>query len=172
LEPLSPYQKEGHFGFTLERIGYLRAAAGRNLLKKCVILGRYTFEGVTAFVIVLAGLVGRTEIAYCEPPVSVNENSFLPTWKLLTPGDRKQFIAGYMYGWRDAAKVTDAAIDFVKQNPKDAVEGLTKVRSLYEMDGVRTDALVHELELFFEKSENRESTLSQAVTAVRFRMKK
>jgi hypothetical protein len=77
-----------------------------------------------------------------------------------------------MYGWRDAAKVTDAAIDFVKQNPKDAVEGLTKVRSLYEMDGVRADALVHELELFFEKSENRESTLSQAVTAVRFRMKK
>jgi hypothetical protein len=40
------------------------------------------------------------------------------------------------------------------------------------MDGVRADALVHELELFFEKSENRESTLSQAVTAVRFRMKK
>lgn len=95
------------------------------------------------------------------------EDSFLPTWKLLKEQERQQFIAGYMFGWSDAAKVTDVAIQFVRENPTNAVEGLTKIRSLYDFKGLKADSVARQLDSFFSQPENRDATLSQAITAVR-----
>lgn len=97
---------------------------------------------------------------------AAGEEPFLPTWKLLKGSEKTQFIAGYLYGWRDAARVTDAAIEFVKENPTEAVEGLEKIRSLYAGSETTPDVVAREIDAFFSKSENSEATFAQAITVV------
>jgi hypothetical protein len=98
------------------------------------------------------------------------EASFSPTWKLLRNDAKQQFISGYLFGWRDAKKVTDIAIEYVKENPANAVNGLERVRGIYDMEGLTAESVVRELDKFFAESDGKDATLSQAVTAVRMRM--
>ena len=98
------------------------------------------------------------------------EASFLPTWKLLNSEAKQQFVAGYLFGWRDAARVTDLAIEYVKENPNNAVSGLERVRQIYDMEGLTAESMVRELDRFFSESEGRDATLSQAMTAAKLRM--
>jgi len=98
------------------------------------------------------------------------EASFAPTWKLLRAEAKQQFVSGYLFGWRDAAKVTDLAIDYVKQNPAGAVSGLERVREIYDMEGLTSESVVRELDKFFSESEGKDATLSQAITAAKTRM--
>jgi hypothetical protein len=109
-------------------------------------------------------------VFYGETLHAQSDDAFLPTWKLLKSAEKSQFIAGYLYGWRDAAKVTGVVIELVKENPKEAVEGLTKLQTLYSMEGLKADVVSNELDAFFSKSENKDATLSQAVTAVRAKL--
>lgn len=99
-----------------------------------------------------------------------SEASFLPTWKLLRNEGKQQFVAGYLFGWRDAKRVTDIAIEYVKENPGDAVSGLERIRGLYDMEGLTAESVVRELDEYFSKSEGKDATLSQAITAVRTRL--
>lgn len=92
---------------------------------------------------------------------------FLPTWKLLTRDQKRDFVAGYVQGWRDAAQVTDIAIGYVRENPKQAVEGLEKIRRLYDLSNLRSDGLVDGVDGFYSDPKNASATLSAAVTAVR-----
>ncbi len=98
------------------------------------------------------------------------EATFLPTWKLLTNQGKQQFVAGYLFGWRDAGRVTDAAIEYAREHPNNAVSGLEKVREIYNMEGLTAEGMVRELDSFFAESAGREATLSQAITAARRRL--
>ena len=93
--------------------------------------------------------------------------AFLPTWKLLTRDQKRDFVAGYVQGWRDAAQVTDIAIDYVRENPKQAVEGLEKIRRIYDLSNIRAEGLVDGVDGFYSDPNNASATLSAAVTAVR-----
>ena len=97
--------------------------------------------------------------------------SFLPTWKLLNPQEKQQFMAGYLYGWRDAAKVTDIAIGYVKENPQKAVEGLESIRSLYDVSGFNSSSVAHEVDAFFQDSDNRDASLTAAISYAKSRLR-
>jgi hypothetical protein len=92
---------------------------------------------------------------------------FAPTWKLLDAEAKRQFIAGYLFAFSDAARITDIALEYIKENPQGAVSGLEQIRSVYDMRGVTPDMVVHELDVYFREDGGKEATLSQAVTAVR-----
>jgi hypothetical protein len=94
----------------------------------------------------------------------------LPTWELLRGEAKQQFVAGYLFGWRDAARVTDAAIEYVEQNPNDAVQGLERIRNLYDMADLTSDMVVRELDRYFSEADSKNATLSQAITTVRMRL--
>jgi hypothetical protein len=98
------------------------------------------------------------------------EHPFSPTWKLLKSDAKHQFVAGYLFGWRDAEKVTDIAIEYVKENPQGALEGLERLRGLYDMQGLSADSMVRELDAYFSEADSKDATLSQAITAVRGRL--
>ena len=98
-----------------------------------------------------------------------SDDPFLPTWKLLNQEQKVQFVAGYLYGWTDARRVIDVALDYVRQNPKDAVSGLEKIRALYDMGGLKADTVAREIDSFYSDSQTKEASLSQAITAVRSR---
>jgi hypothetical protein len=104
----------------------------------------------------------------CESKLAP-EASFLPTWKLLNNEAKQQFVAGYLFGWRDAGRVTDAAIEYAREHPHDAVNGLEKIRVMYDTAGLTSESVVRELDSFFA-SEGQNATLSQAITAVRRRL--
>ncbi len=120
-----------------------------------------------------AALIGCScatiELASAESKTSV-EASFAPTWRLLKGDSKQQFIAGYLFAWRDAARVTDAAIEYAKEHPGNAVSGLERVRGIYDMEGLTAESMARELDKFFTESEGRDATLSQAMTAVRRRL--
>lgn len=99
-----------------------------------------------------------------------NGPSFLPTWKLLTTDQKQQFIAGYIQGWKDAARVTDIAIGYVRTNPERAIEGLEGIRQLYDLSGVKPIQLAHEIDAFYSDPENNGAALSKAITAARRRI--
>lgn len=96
--------------------------------------------------------------------------AFLPVWKLMSGQEKLQFIAGYIQGWKDAAKVTDIAIDYVKSNPTEAVDGLERIRRLYGLSGVRPSQIVDEVDDFYSDPDNMNSPLSVAVTAAKNRV--
>lgn len=111
---------------------------------------------------------GIGEASAEESPLA--EHAFLPTWKLLKNEAKQHFVAGYLFGWRDAEKVTDIAIDYVKENPQGAIEGLERLRGIYDMQGLTADSMVRELDAYFSESSSKDATLSQAITAVRGRL--
>jgi hypothetical protein len=91
--------------------------------------------------------------------------SFLPVWKLMTREQKQEFIAGYVWGWRDAAKVTEIAISYIKENPREAIEGLERVKALYDLSELKPGLLVEALDRFYANPENRNASLSRAVSA-------
>lgn len=100
-------------------------------------------------------------------PARAEAESFVPTWKLLKGDEKRQFVAGYMYGWRDAAKVIDIARDFVRENPRDAVSGLEKIKTVYDLSGLKVDTVVRDLDSYFSDPSNRDASFSQAITSIR-----
>jgi len=129
---------------------------------------------LTCFFISCA-LIACADAAPAQPqnPPAVTGNdinapsSFLPIWKLLSRPEKLQFIAGYIQGWRDAAKVTDIAISFVRENPQQAVEGMERVRALYELSDLKPDLVVNQLDQFYADPDNRQAPLSRAISAAR-----
>jgi hypothetical protein len=100
-----------------------------------------------------------------------DKTSFLPTWKLLNPQEKQQFMAGYLFGWRDAAKVTEIAIGYVRENPQKALEGLESIRSLYDVSKVNSSAMAHEVDTFFQDSDNRDASLMAAISYAKARLR-
>jgi hypothetical protein len=78
--------------------------------------------------------------------------------------ERRYFVAGYIYGWKDAGKVMEIAQDYVRENPGNAVTGLEKIRSVYDLSSVRVDDAIRDLNAFFADPSNRDATFSQAIT--------
>ena len=107
----------------------------------------------------LALILGVASIAYAE--------GFAATWKLLTPTQKEQFVAGYLQGYRDASTVTDVTLDYIKQNPQRAIEGLETLKKVYFVEGVRPAKLVEGLDQYFAAPENQGSSFSQAVNTVK-----
>ena len=92
---------------------------------------------------------------------------FYPTWKLLSSAEKQQFVAGYIQGWRDAGRVTDVAIAYIRENPGKAIEGLEQVRSLYDLSDLKPAILASAVDEFFRDPENKDAGLSQAVSAAK-----
>lgn len=101
------------------------------------------------------------------PTFAEPETAFLPTWKLMKFEEKQHFISGYIQGWIDAARVTDIAIAYVRENPTRAVEGLQSVQRLYDLSAIKPQPLVEEIDAFFAKPVNSNASLSAAVTAAR-----
>lgn len=100
-----------------------------------------------------------------------DKTAFLPTWKLLNPQEKQQFMAGYLYGWRDASKVTDIALNYVRENPDKAVEGLESIRALYDVSKLNSGGVVREIDGFFQDSDNHDATLMAAISYAKARLR-
>jgi len=96
-----------------------------------------------------------------------NAPAFYPTWKLLSPAEKQQFVAGYILGWKDAARVTDIVITYVKENPAKAVEGLEQIKGLYNLGDIKPGLMASAVDEFFNSPENKNAGLSQAVSAAK-----
>ena len=92
---------------------------------------------------------------------------FFPTWKLLNSAEKQQFVAGYIQGWKDASMVTEITINYVRENPDKAVEGLQKVKNLYNMGDLKPALMVTAIDAFFSDPMNQGAGLSQAVSAAK-----
>lgn len=130
--------------------------------------GRFSRSLVKIWRPLLAGLLGGTLVLTGTSWSSAERESgsgFLATWKLLSQQEKQQFIAGYLQGWRDAAKVTDIAIAYVRTNPSEAVAGLERIKELYNLEGLKPPQVVNDIDLYYSDPDNYEAPLSRAVTA-------
>lgn len=113
-------------------------------------------------------LVCVTLLACTGAPLRADsETPFLPTWKHLNSEQKRQFIAGYVFGWNDARKVTDIAIEYIRSNPKKAVESLESIKSLYDLGEIDPATAALQLDNFFAEPENSGASLSVAISALK-----
>ena len=122
---------------------------------------------------ILAVLFSPFILAFANPALSETEKeaSFSPTWKAMHGDAKQQFIAGYLWGWKDAAKVNDITVEYIERNPQKALEGLRSIRSLYNMTDVKPFTLVQLLDGYFVDPDNQHATLSAAVSALKAQAK-
>lgn len=99
--------------------------------------------------------------------LETEQADFGPTWKLLNTQEKQQFISGYLHGWKDARVVTDIAAKYVRENPDQAVQGMEKIRELYNLSDLRPEGLVRQIDAFFQQPENSRASLSRAISAAK-----
>jgi len=110
------------------------------------------------------GGLGIPAHAFCED-AGPSPNAFLPSWKLLNSQQKQYFMSGYLKGFRDASKVTEIALEYLKQNPQSALQGLTELKNVYDLSELSALELSRQVDVFFADPLNRDKSLSQAVSA-------
>ncbi|MCB0352732.1 MAG: hypothetical protein KDD64_04380 [Bdellovibrionales bacterium] len=109
--------------------------------------------------------------SWSHPALSESQQSFLPTWKLMSDSQKKTFVSGYLHSLEDAAQVTDLAISHIRENPSQAVESLEQIRRLYDTRHVQADVLVALLDDYYSEPDNKDAPLSRAVSSSTQRVK-
>ncbi len=100
-------------------------------------------------------------------PASSSGTPIYPVWKLLSFEQKANYLAGYVQGWKDASRVTDIAIEYVKQNPEEAVRGLEQLKGLYDLSDVSPSLMVSKIDSFLGEPSNRSAPLSLAISTAR-----
>ncbi len=98
---------------------------------------------------------------------NTTSSAFLPTWRLLANEQKQQFIAGYLQGFSDAAKLTNIAIGFIDENPGKARETLEQLQRIYDSSGLTPSEIVEYVDKFYSDPDNKAAGLSVAVSAAR-----
>ena len=93
--------------------------------------------------------------------------SFLPIWRLMTPEQRQQFIAGYVYALGDAQKISNLALTLAEEDPQQAKEALQSLKRLYEPPHLKPDRLASAVDEFYADPDNQDAALSAALSAIR-----
>lgn len=122
-------------------------------------------SGVLWVVVAIIGLQSACRAETADQPASGGTS--YATWRLLTNEQKQEFLAGYVQGWRDASQVTDVAIDFVRENPNEAVAGLQRLKKLYEMSDLSPSFLAREVDKFFSEPANHSASFALAISAAR-----
>jgi hypothetical protein len=92
---------------------------------------------------------------------------FLSSWKLMSAEEKQQFIAGYLFAWRDAQEVLEIARGFIGSDPSQATASIDSMLAIYNFSSVNPVLLAHEIENFYSTPENKSAPLSYAVTTVK-----
>jgi hypothetical protein len=112
-------------------------------------------------------------LAWATPQLGLaqgaSSDSFIASWRLLNQEQKQYFISGYLRGLSDAAKVTDVAIEFIRQNPQTAIQSLTELKKVYDLSYLSPAQVAREVDKYYADPANKEKSLSQAVTASRLR---
>jgi hypothetical protein len=116
---------------------------------------------VTVSVSLLTALPVRAEIPAAPP--------FAQTWKLMSSIEKQQFVAGYLFGLRDAARMQDVTLNYIRENPAQAVPGIEKIRDLLAAEGVKPDTMVRLVDEYFGDAKNRNATITMAMSLARSR---
>ena len=82
-----------------------------------------------------------------------------PTWKLLGPEAKKYFVAGYVYGHREARALGEVAVTFAQQNPTNAAAGLERILPLYRLTEDSPTTLVPKIDEYLKNPANQEQSL-------------
>ena len=101
---------------------------------------------------------------WCGVP-SAGSDTFLPTWRLLSVEQKQQFISGYLFGWRDAARITRIAAEYVRENPQKGLESLENIQSLYHFSDIKPAVMVSAIDTFYAEPKNNNASLFMAITA-------
>ena len=76
---------------------------------------------------------------------------------------KRQFLAGYIYGFRDARALGEIAIEFIQTSPPDPVSGLKNLLPHYSLTGLSPNDLVPLLNEYFREPKNRNDSLRVAL---------
>lgn len=90
---------------------------------------------------------------------SSSETPIYPIWRLMDEQAKRQFIAGYLYGFRDARALGEIAVEFSKQNPPDLAQGLSALLSHYQLTRMRPEQLVPLIDEHLEDTSHHSESL-------------
>jgi len=85
------------------------------------------------------------------------------TWQMMDDGAKRQFLAGYLYGFRDARALGEIAVAFMQTSPPDPISGLRGILPHYQLSELSPSDLVPLLNQYFREPKNRNDGLRVAV---------
>ncbi len=85
----------------------------------------------------------------------------------MPPAEKRVFLAGYLKGWTDARDILKIVMNFVREQPAEAANSLAKVIAIYDFSFLKPEYLVGRLDSFYLKSDNKDRSLIEAITASR-----
>ena len=94
------------------------------------------------------------------------ENTDTPiagSWRAMDDPSKRQFVAGYLFGFRDARALGEIAVEYARANPKDATVGLTDLLSHYRLTNMSPSELVPLLNEYFKDPKNQSDSLRAAI---------
>ena len=92
---------------------------------------------------------------------------FAETWKMMSSLEKQQFAAGYLFGLRDAARMQDVTLSYIRENPTQAISGIERIRDILSAEGASPDTLVRSVDEYFNDAKNRNATITMAMSRAR-----
>jgi len=96
-------------------------------------------------------------------PTVAEENSFYPSWKLMNPKEKRQFIAGYLQGFNDARVLGEIAADYVQHNPQNAESALRDLLKHYRLTRIAPTSLISRIDDYYRDPKNHSASLRVAI---------
>ena len=114
------------------------------------------FSGFAIGLFAPAVLTSQAEELQAEPPI-------YPVWKTMSGPAKRQFLAGYLMGFRDAKTLGEIALSYSRQHPEKASSGLERLLEFYHLSALSPAELVPLLDDYFSEMEHRSDSLRLAI---------
>jgi hypothetical protein len=119
------------------------------------------FVNASAFWTIFLFLYGPSTSSAQEG--GATEPAIYNTWSMMDENAKRQFLAGYLYGFRDARALGEVAVEFIKSSPPDPISGLRGILPHYQLTPLSSNDLVPLLNEYFREPKNRNDGLRVAI---------
>ena len=119
---------------------------------------------ITQFLIASSLLLFLTVAATAS--ATSEEEPIYPLWQHLDQNGKRQFVEGYIAGFRDARVLGEIALEYAKVNPITVQKGLKDILTHYRLTPLGANQLVPLLDEHLSDQKNREQSLRMAINAV------
>ena len=93
----------------------------------------------------------------------VSETPIYPVWRLMDDNAKRQFLAGYLYGFREARSLGEVALEYSKTKPQDLESGLSAILQHYKLTTLAPDKLAPLLDEYLQAPERQNDSLRLAI---------
>lgn len=91
--------------------------------------------------------------------VKIQEIPIYPTWQLMDDDAKRQFLAGYIFGHREARALGEVVVEYLRQNPQADPDDVAGVLEHYRLTSMTSNQLVPLIDQYLKNPEHQKQSL-------------